>query len=325
MTPKRDFAKSEGTPTLRGLVLDYLEEVEIRGRSDRTVVNYRAYLEAFLAWLGALLAKGVDALTVADLTAEHLRQYRLYLARRRDARSGRPIGATTRNLYTIGLRNLLRYCRGPRKLDVPDADEHLQLTKERDVEIRHLEPSEVARIAVAIRLDAPTGLRDRAIVETLFGTGVRVSELVSMKIRQVNLDRREAEVVGKGGRSRLILFTEESAGWLRRYLETRADDAPHLFVSNRRDEDGVLRPLGIRQVQRVVDDAARRAAIPFRVSPHWLRHGRLTVLARFSGVQVAQRVAGHSSLQTTSRYLHVSDEHLRAAFDHAEEAARKER
>ena len=253
--------------------------------------------------------------------AERLRQYRLFLARRRDPDSGRVIGAGTRNVYQVALRNFLRYCRR-RKLDAPDPDEHLQLAKERDREIRHLTRAEALRVADAVRLDEPSGLRDRAVIEMLFGTAVRVSELAAMTRRQVNLDRREAEVVGKGGKSRLVLLTEDAAHWLRRYLETRSDDATPLFVSNRKDDDGALRALSVRQIQRTVDEAAQRAGLPFRISPHWFRHTRLTTLARHAGVETAQRIAGHSSLATTSRYLHVTDDHLRRAFDEAE---RKER
>ncbi len=286
--------------------------------------NYAQYLGTFSEWLARILGKDRDALTTADLTAERLRQYRLYLARRRDPRDGAPIAAATRNLYQIALRNFLRYSGQRRHLAVPDPEAELPLAKARDLEIRHLEPAEALRIAEAVSLDAPTGLRDRAIIAMLFGTAVRVSELVSLTIRQVNLERREAEVVGKGGRARLVLLTKDAAHWCRRYLESRADESPHLIVSNRRDDAAFLKPLSIRQVQRIVDGAARRAGVPFRVSPHWFRHGRLSLLARYSGVQVAQRIAGHSSLQTTSRYLHLSDAHLRSLFDQAEEARIRE-
>lgn len=321
MSHKRDNAPTEGTTPgdrpLRPLVHDYLEDLEISGRSALTVRRYGAYLATFVDWLAFSVRKDRDALRTAELTDERLRQYRLFLSRRRDPTSGRPIGPGTRNLYAIALRNLLKYCLRQRKLSVPDPDDILVLAKERDVEIRHLDRDEVTRLCKAVDLARPTGLRDRAILEVLFGTGVRVSELAAFTIRQVDLERREAEAIGKGGRSRLILLTEEAAGWLRRYLGSRTDDHPALFVGTTRRE---LRPLSVRQIQRIVDDASRRAGLPFRVSPHWLRHSRLTALARHSGVQVAQRIAGHTSLATTSRYLHVTDAHLRKAFDDAERA-----
>lgn len=307
---------------LKRLIHDYLEEVELTGRSAVTARRYDEHLQNFSVWLASTVQRD-DAALVSDVSPERLRQYRLYLARKRNRYSGEVIGAATRNLYLTALRNLLRYARR-RGLAMPDPDEHLELAKVRDIEIRRLEREEARRVAEALRPDQRTGVRDRALIETLFGTAVRVSELVSLTIRQINLDSREAQVIGKGGKSRLVLMTEEAAGWLRRYIATRTDDSPYVFVSNRRDEKGVLRPISVRQVQRIVDDAARRAGLPFRVSPHFFRHGRLSLLARFSGVHVAQRVAGHRSLQTTSRYLHLSDRSLRSLFDQAEDAARRE-
>jgi integrase/recombinase XerD len=298
---------------------DYIEELEINGRSALTARRYGAYLDVFLDWLAFTMHAEVTDVTTADITLERLRQYRLYLSRRRDPKTGKPIGPGTRNLYSIALRNLLKYCLRQRRLDVPDPEDTLQLAKERDVEIRHIDRDEVDRLRDAIDLTKPTGVRDRAIVEVLFGTGVRVSELAAFTIRQVDLERREAEVVGKGGRSRLVLLTEDAARWLREYLATRTDDHPAMFVGSTRRE---IRALSVRQIQNVVDHASRRAGLPFRVSPHWLRHSRLTALARHAGVQVAQRIAGHTSLATTSRYLHVSDPHLRKAFDDADRAER---
>jgi integrase/recombinase XerD len=308
-----------GSQLLHTLVLEYLEEIEIKGRAAITAKRYREYLEAFLIWLAATRHKNAGALRLGDIDAEGLRQYRLYLARRRDTRDGHVVGAATRNLYQVALRNFLRHCRRQAP-SLPDPDEALELAKVRDREIRHVERDEVTRMTKAIALDEPNGLRDRAVLETLFGTGCRVSELCAMTRRQVDLDQREAEVIGKGGKSRLVLLTEDAAHWIRRYVETREDDAPHLFVSRRHDDEGQPRPISVRQVQRLVDDAAKRAGLPVRVSPHWLRHSRLTVLARHAGVQAAQRIAGHASLQTTSRYLHLSDPQLRTLYDQAERA-----
>jgi site-specific recombinase XerD len=303
---------------LRGLVHDYLEEVEISGKAEITAKRYGAYLNTFLDWLSASTKKRSDELVPGDVTPERLRNFRLHLARRRDRTTGRSLGPATRNLYLIALRNFLRYCRR-HQVDVPEPGDLLQLAKTRDLAVRHLEHGEVSRITAAIRLDAPTGLRDRAIVEVLFGTGCRVSELVALVRRQVDLERREAEVIGKGGHSRLVLLTQDAAGWLERYLATRKDAEQYLFLSTRK-RAGSSAPLEVRQVQRVVEKAARRAGIPFRISPHWFRHGRLTIVARHMGVQAAQRIAGHASLETTARYLHVTDQHLRQGYDEAERA-----
>lgn len=322
---KADNTSSEGSPAqpsaLEPLVHDYLEDLEIAGRSDLTAKRYGSYLRVFLGWLGFAAHRDAAALTTADVTAERLRQYRLYVSRRRDPVSGRAIGPGTRNLYAIAVRNLLKYCLRQRRLDVPDPQDTLELAKERDIEIRHLDGDEFERLRRAVDLTKRTGLRDRTIVEVLFGTGVRVSELAALTIRQVDLDRRSAEVIGKGGRSRLVLFTKDAAAWLDRYLATRHDDHPAIFVGTTRK---VIRTLSVRQIQRIVDEASQRAGLPFRVSPHWLRHSRLTRLAMHSGVQVAQRIAGHTSLATTSRYLHVTDPQLRTLFDQADREDQRE-
>lgn len=305
---------------LRTLVNDYLEELEISGKAERTVQRYGAYLDAFLVWLSSASHVEAQQLSCSDLTAERLHQYRLFLARRRDRRDGELIGPATRNLYQIALRNFLRYATRRGELKIGDMERHLELSKRRDIAVRHLERADVMRILKAISDDKPTALRDRAIVQTLFGTGCRVSELVTMTRRQIDLERREAEVIGKGGRSRLILLTREAAAAIRRYLDSRADQSDVLFLSNRTDADGLPVALTVRQVHNIVESAGKRAGLPFRVSPHWFRHGRLTIVARHLGVQAAQRVAGHASLQTTSRYLHVTDRFLRAGYDEAERA-----
>ena len=307
---------------LIGLSEDYLEDVEIRGRSALTAKNYSRHIGAFLEWLGFQAHKAVGELGPADVSEDRLRAYRLFLARRRDPRTGKPIGATTRNLYQIALRNFLRYCSRRRHVEVPDPETTLELAKERDIEIRHLRREELDRLLEAIEPKRPNGLRDRAIVEALFGTAVRVSELAAMTRRQVDLKRREIQVIGKGGKGRLVLISVEAAGWMERYLATRRDDHLTLFVAKYRK---VIVPLGVRRIQKIVEDASLRAGLPFKVSPHWLRHSRLTVIARHGDLQAAQRVAGHASLQTTSRYLHITDSQLKRVYDEADQAYRRDR
>lgn len=295
-----------------------MEDLEVRGRAPLTTKHYQAALDSFTDWLAAQTGRSIDDLVTDDVDDTRLHAYQLFLARRRERRSGRPIVASTRNLYLTPLRELLRYARRRRHLPLPDPDEAAPRARERDVEIRHITRDEYERLRDAVDLTKGTGLRDRTIIEALFGSGARVSELSSLTIRGVDLRRREVQIIGKGSKSRLVFLTEEAAGWIERYLGTRSDECPALFVTSK----GEVRKLSVRQIERVVERAAIRAKLPFKVSPHWLRHSRLTIVARHSGVEVAQRVAGHSSLQTTARYLHVTDSHLRALYDQAERADR---
>lgn len=322
MSHKVRFLSHEGsrppaTP-LPALVHDYLEEVEIRGKSPVTAKHYGACLGIFVDWLAFQMRRPSQELTTVDIDAERLRTYQLFLARRRDPRTGRPIGPATRNVYVTALRELMRYARLRRGLDVPDPSSTLPRAKERDVEIRRLGRDEVERLRTAVDTTKLSGMRDRTIIEALFGSAVRVSELASMTVRGTDLRRREIQIIGKGSKSRLVLLTQEAAEWIGRYLATRTDDCPALFVTTK---PKMVRGLGVRQIQRIVERAAVRAGLPVKVSPHWLRHSRLTIVAR-SGVEVAQRIAGHSSLQTTARYLHVTDSQLRALYDQAERADR---
>lgn len=303
---------------LRELVHEYIEDLEILGRAPLTAKHYQANLGLLVEWLVTQTGKAAAELSATDVDEEQLRSYQLFLARRRDPRTGRPVSAATRNLYLTPLRRLLHYARRRRGLALPDPEVAVPRAKERDREIRHLTREEYERLRDAVDLSKLTGIRDRALIEALFGSGARVSELVNMTVRGVDLQRREVQIVGKGGKARIVFLTEEAAGWIGRYLATRSDDCVALFVSAK----GEARRLGVRQVERVVEKAATRAALPLKVSPHWLRHSRITIVARHSGVEVAQRVAGHSSLQTTARYLHVTDTHLRALYDQAERADR---
>ncbi|MBI2325364.1 MAG: tyrosine-type recombinase/integrase [Chloroflexi bacterium] len=299
------------------LVHDYLEDIEIRGNSGVTARHYGSYLRTFVDWLAFQTRKSQDDLRTADIDAEGLRAYQLFLARRRHPRTGRPIVAATRNLYVTAVRELLKYARHRHAVELPDPADSLPRAKERDVEIRRLGRDEFDRLRAAIDLSKPGGLRDRTIVEALFGSGARVSELASLTIRGLDLHRREVQIIGKGSKSRLVFLTPDAAGWIERYLATRSDECPAVFVTAKGKN---TRALGVRQIERIVERAARRAGLPFSVSPHWLRHSRLTIVARHSGVEVAQRVAGHASLQTTARYLHVTDSQLRALYDQAERA-----
>lgn len=322
MTHKRDFLPHQGSRPpvgLRDLALQYIEDLEIGGRSGLTAKHYLASLDFFIEWLAFQTAKAQQQLTTADVDEERLRTYQLFLARRRHPYSGKPIVAATRNIYLTALRRMLHYGRRRLHLGLPDPDETVQRARERDVEIRHLAREEFERLRNAVDLTKKAGLRDRAIIEALFGSGARVSEVSALTIRGCDLHRREAQIIGKGSKARLVLLTEEAAAWIERYLAARTDDCDALFVTTK----GGPRKLGVRQIQRVVETAATRAGLPFKVSPHWLRHSRLTIVSRHSGVEIAQRVAGHSSLQTTARYLHVTDSQLRALYDQAERADRQ--
>jgi integrase/recombinase XerD len=219
-------------------------------------------------------------------------------------------------------------------LDVP-APDTVVLAKVGDQTTRHLEVHEFQLLVDAIPKDSAHRLRDRALLEVLFATGCRLSELCGLTRRRVNLKTREVEVIGKGKKARGTFLTDEAADWLQRYLNTRRDESPHVFISSqsvrnvrdpktgqKRPTKGVY-PLSPRQVETIVSHLALRAGLPEHFSPHWFRHGRLTIMARHSGLLAAQELAGHASPQTTRRYTRITSSELKKHFDDADREERR--
>jgi site-specific recombinase XerD len=293
-----------------------------KNRSEKTLQNYDFYLRRFLDWLGN------DAKPAA-LTAEAVRRYRLWLNRLVDVHN-EPLKKNTQNYHLIALRSFLKYLA---KRDVKTLPpEKIELMKMPDREVSFLEGSEVDRLLEAPLLvhessvDAPSdnliAYRDKAILEMLFSTGLRVSELANMRRNQVNIKKDEFTVTGKGRKSRVVFLSEQAKYWLKKYLEKRMDVNPHLFVSHAKnmktkkhesmkalDEE---RPLTERSIQRLVQKYARAAGITKPVTPHTLRHSYATdLLQNGADIRSVQTMLGHSSITTTQIYTHITDRELR--------------
>lgn len=315
--------------TLADVAESYLQHLTLAARSERTLGGYRAYVADFLAFLEA---RGLPSASPATrLRRDLVTAYQLALARRR-GRGGKPLTAATRNVYAAAVRGLLRHGITVLGLELP-APDTVVVAKVGDRSLRRMDRGDLARLVTAIG-PGRNALRDRALIEVLFSTGCRLSELCTLTRRRVDLRNREVEVVGKGKKVRGTYLTPEAADRLKRYLDTRRDDAPPLFVSSqtvrlvrdlrtgeRRPKKGVY-PLAPRSVEEIVTRLARRAGLPDDFSPHWFRHGRLTVVARHAGLLAAQELAGHASPQTTRRYTRVTSAELKRHFDESE---RKER
>lgn len=321
------------TTSIDALVASYLEHVALAGRSERTLEHYGRCVHDFLRFCRDR-SDVIGHDSTERITRELITAYQLDLARRR-GRDGRPLSASARNLHAAALRGLMRHGITSLDLSLPVPDS-IVVAKIGDRPLRRMELSDFDRL-VEVVPKGPNALRDRALLEVLFSTGCRLSELCGLTRRRVDLRTREVEVIGKGKKVRGTYLTPQAADRLERYLETRRDDSPHLFISRQtvrhvRDaRTGQLRakkgifPLSPRSVHQLVARLARRAGLPDDFSPHWFRHGRLTVVARHAGLLAAQELAGHASPQTTRRYTRITSQELKRHFDDADRLERMSR
>jgi len=284
--------------------LDYLE-IE-KNRSPRTRDNYEFYLGRFLEFVGDVEPK--------DVTDDKVREYRLFLNRFADER-GEPLKKNTQNYHLIALRAFLKYLS---KRDIKSlAPEKVELGKMPERQVDFLDGDDLARLLAAPlkHTDDPlTALRDKAILELLFSTGLRVSELCALKRENVNLKRDEFTVRGKGSKLRVVFLSEESKAALTKHLEKRVDVSPFLFVRHDRAvaKNAASASLTPRSIQRLIDRYSRAAGITKNVTPHTMRHSYATDLLRNGAdIRSVQSMLGHSSITTTQIYTHITNERLR--------------
>lgn len=290
--------------------MDYIESLEVEGgRSARTAENYRLYLERFVEF--------TEDTDVAKITTEVIRKYRLWLNRHKND-NGDELSLITQSYHLIALRGFLKYL-SDRNIPSLSADKiKLPKTVRKQVTFLHFE--EIQRLLEQIDLSAEEGVRDRAIIELLFSSGLRVSELVNLNRDHVNTKRREFMVRGKGQKDRPVFVSDAAAKWVEEYLAMRMDNLPPLFLSYSRNNisstSGDYRRLGARSIQRMVGKYTRLAGITKHVSPHTMRHSFATdLLMNGADLRSVQSMLGHSNISTTQVYTHVTDEHLREVHE----------
>lgn len=293
------------------LVRDYLQYLEVdRAYSPLTVRVYAHYLDRFCTWC----SQDGASIRPEDIDLDMVRRYRLYLTKVRSP-DGRQLGRISQSYHVIALRSLLRYASVQRDLPVLSPDK-IELPRQSSRTVSFLDPDQVERILNSPHLNEETGLRDRAILETLFSTGVRVSELVSMDRDQVDLRRQEFTVRGKGNRHRIVFLSNSATEHLTRYLQSRQDYFRPVFIrySGRVEggRSGERMRLTPRSVQDIVSKYAKRAGLSMKVTPHTLRHSFATdLLIGGADLRSVQEMLGHRSIRTTQVYTHVTDRHLR--------------
>lgn len=291
-------------------ILDYVEHLEVEGgRMPKTAENYNRYLERFVEFTGNIL--------VSDITNEVVRKYRLWLNRYKNE-AGNSLSTITQFYHLIALRGLLSYLA---KRDIASlSPEKIELPKISRKQVTFLHFDEIKLLVEQIDVSNEQGLRDRAIVELLFSSGLRVSELVNLNRDHINVKRREFMVRGKGQKDRPVFISQTAADWVSAYIEARSDSLSPLFISYSRnvrpDTSGDFRRLNARSIQRLVSKYARLAGITKHVSPHTMRHSFATdLLMNGADIRSVQSMLGHSNISTTQIYTHVTDAHLKDVHD----------
>jgi len=295
--------KTNKTPNILeqkvNLFLEYLE-IE-RNVSPLTIRNYRHYLKRFSNWLETAGGRRPE-----EITAENVRRYRLFLTRFSD-KNNLTLKRVTQSYHLIALRSFLKWLvkndvkvLAPEKIELPKADSR---------SLKFLTNEQVERLLSQPLISDLPGLRDKAILELLYSTGLRVSELTKLDRDKVNLKTGEFGVIGKGGRQRVVFISSRAAYWLEKYLAKRKDNLPPLFL-------GKDSRVSVRSIQRIVEKYCRQAKLPVKITPHGLRHSFATdLLSSGADIRSVQEMLGHKNIATTQIYTHVTNKQLKAVHE----------
>jgi site-specific recombinase XerD len=296
---------------------DFLAYCEVeKGLSPVSTRNYHNFLKMFVDWINDQKLSGLKP---HELTPDHIWNYRLYLSRKSDSR-GNYIKKTTQNYYLIALRNLVTYFTTKDIISLPAEKISLPKLTDKDKKIKFLTYEQVEKLISIPDLTTSEGLRDRAILEVLFSTGMRVSELTSLNIRLFNIKNivegkindLEIAITGKGGSTRTVYFSKRALDWLGRYLKTRNDMCSPLFINYKTDKNDDEHRLTSRSIERLVKKYTTMAGLPVDATPHTLRHSFATdLLEQGADMRSVQEMLGHKNIVTTQIYTHVTNPHLR--------------
>jgi len=291
-------------------VAQFLEYLELeQNRSAKTIANYSHYLTRLSDFAGNI--------KLSDINEDLVRKWRLWL-NRLGTNTSDEMSKVTQNYHLIALRSFLRFC-SKRGWDALAADK-IELAHTRRPQVTFLTAEEIEQLASQPDTSTITGLRDRAIIELLISSGLRISELVNLDRDHINLSRREFMVRGKGQKDRPVFISAEAASWIELYLKKRQDNSAPLFIrysgSKKPDSSGNYKRLTARSIQRMISRYAKLAGITKHVSPHTLRHSFATdLLMNGADLRAVQAMLGHSNIATTQIYTHITDPHLKKVHE----------
>ncbi|MCL4367074.1 tyrosine-type recombinase/integrase [Patescibacteria group bacterium] len=288
-------------------ITDFLEYLEIeRNASQKTIQNYDHYLKRFLGFAGDIEPNKIDLGLV--------RKYRLYLGRFVDPETKKPLKRVTQNYFMIALRAFLRYLA---RHDINSLSaEKVELGETEASPIKVLDEDALQKLLEAPDVLDKAGLRDRALLELLFSTGLRVSELASLNRDTINLNRTEFSVIGKGSKERVVFLSDSALKWLGEYLHGRHDPYQPLFIrfqgKENSEDNGEKMRLTPRSIERIVEKYVKAVGLSIKATPHTLRHSFATdLLINGADIRSVQEMLGHSNIATTQIYTHVTNRHLK--------------
>lgn len=289
---------------------DFLEYLEIeKNCSKLTIRDYRHYLDVFIDWyIRTIPNKSLEKLELSDI-----RKYRVFLSNKTD-KKGAGLKRVTQNYYVIALRSFLRFLikndyktLEPSKIDLPKTESR---------SLKFLERDQVDRLVTSADTSKEEGIRDRAVMELLFSTGLRVSELVSLNRDQINLDRKEFGIIGKGRRSRIVFVSDRASDWIKNYLNKRKDNYKPMFIrysgTVSEENNGERMRLTPRSIERIIKKYVRATRLPVDATVHTLRHSFATdLLTNGADLRSVQEMLGHKNIATTQIYTHITNKQLR--------------
>jgi len=295
---------------------DFLDYLEIdKGLSNKTQENYSRYLNRFSNWLFEVEKHG---LLPHQLTPELVWKYKVYLSRKTQSeKSGDPLKKSTQNYYLIALRALLSFFADRDITSLPS--EKIKLAKQpKSNKIHFLQLEQIKDLVESPNTIDEIGLRDRSILEGLFSTGMRVSELASLDREPFNKAKEflEIGIKGKGKKVRTVYFSTRALIWIKKYLNKRSDIDPSLFINYKPGaENADSRRLSVRSIENIVKKYSAIAGLPTMTTPHTLRHSYATDLLN-NGVDLrsVQEFLGHSDISTTQIYTHVTNKKLKEIY-----------
>ncbi len=299
-------------------VLRFLEYSELdRNLSLKTVRMYGYYLQFFQSWL--LQSLQASDFPVEKIDENIIRNFRLYLSHTYKNPHKGNLARQTQSYFLVALRSFFRYL-VKQKLGVLSPD-MIELGKQRDRHIDFLQPDDLEKMFQSVEVDCERGVRDRAILEVLFSTGLRVSELVSLNREQVNMESGEFAVMGKGGKIRVVFLTQSAKHWLNEYLRKRSDPYSPLFIrysGPKAPEELTVEKmrLSVRSVERLVDKYRKKSGLLVKIGPHALRHSFATdLLSHGADLRSVQEMLGHKNIATTQIYTHVTNARLKEVHE----------